>query len=215
VTRRLVPVLVALVALAAAAAARADKIAFTAADQKTAHAIVLQKADLGTGWKGGAKKPDLSGSSIGCAGLKVNEPAIVATGAAETDFANGPVDVDSEAEVTQAPDMVAADFRFATQPGIVDCLRKVAPKQFGAKATVVSISRASLPHLTAHAGGFRVVVDVPTNGTKVRIDVDVLFVGKGRTELTLTMVAPDAVRTTLRASELKLLRLLASRTPAS
>ena len=53
---------------------------------------------------------------------------------------------------------------------------------------------------------------LPTNGTKVRIDVDVLFVGKGRTELTLTMVAPDAVRTTLRASELK---LLASRTPAS
>jgi hypothetical protein len=217
VPRRLALALAAgLAALAAvAAAARADKIAFTAADQKTAHAIVLKAADLGAGWKGGAKKPDLSDSKLGCPSVKEKPPAIVATGAAETDFSNGPVDVDSEAEVVQSAAMVAADFHFATLPGIVDCMRRLAAKQFAGKTKLVSIARRSVTHVTPQTAGYRIVVDVKSGTKTVPILLDILFVGKGRTELSLMVAAPAAARRTVQAAETRLARLMASRTPAS
>jgi hypothetical protein len=205
----------ALAALASAAVARADKIAFTAADQKTAHAIVLKAADFGSGWKGGAKKPDLSDSKLACASIKEKPPAIVATGAAETDYSNGPVDVDSEAEVVQSAAMVAADFHFATLPGIVDCMRRLAAKQFAGKTKLVSIARRSVTHVTSQTAGYRMVVDVRSGAKTVPILLDILFVGKGRTELSLMVAAPAAARTTVEAAEIRLARLMASRTPAA
>jgi hypothetical protein len=215
VQRRLVLALATLAALVAAAVARADKIAFNPADQKTAHAIVLRAADFGAGWKGGARKPDLSNSDLDCASLKGTQPSLVTTGAAETDFSNGPLDFESEAEVLRNAAMVRADFRAALQPGMNACLRQKLPKVFGKEGKLISLSRASLPRITSLVGGFRIVVDATARGATLRFDMDVLFVGKGRTELTLTTLAPDAARTIARGAELKFLRLMASRTPAS
>ena len=66
----------------AALAADKQPIRFNAADQAAAKAVTLKAADLGPGWKGGPKKPDLSQDDK-CV-TKVSD--LVITGAASSKF---------------------------------------------------------------------------------------------------------------------------------
>ena len=66
----------------AALAADKQPIRFNAADQAAAKAVTLKAADLGPGWKGGPKKPDLSQDDK-CM-TKVSD--LVITGAASSKF---------------------------------------------------------------------------------------------------------------------------------
>jgi CRISPR/Cas system-associated endoribonuclease Cas2 len=54
---------------------------------------------------------------------------------------------------------------------------------------------------------------VTSNGQSVRVFTVLLFVGRGRTELTLSIVAPDVARVQVSAFEGRLARLLAARIP--
>lgn len=217
VRRRAAPALVLTVALVTVAAARADKIALNVADQTTAHAIVVKAADLGSGWHGGARKPELSSPRLDCASLRQHEPVLVITGAAESEFSNELVGLSSEAEVVRDASTLAADFRFGRQSGLLACVRAVAPKVYGKKAKLLSIVRIRVPRITPFTAGFRMVLSLPYGGGWVSLEVDRFLLGKGRTALTLTASAapPDVARSKLRSTELRLLRLMAARTPPS
>jgi hypothetical protein len=210
------PVLIgALLALAVAGAAQANQIRLNRADQAVARATVVRKADLGgSGWSGGTKRPDLSSGS-GCVAYHPKDSDLGTTGAAETSFTNGPLTFDSEVTLLRTATMVGADWHRSVRPAALDCLKQLLARELGAKAKIISAARTSISPIARYTANFRVVFDLTAAGQRVRIFVDVLLVGKGRAELTLTTVAPYVARAQVQAAEVRLVRLVAARLPAS
>jgi hypothetical protein len=205
------------VAASVAVASIADKeqIHLTNAGQAAARAAVLTKADLGTapGWTGGAKKPDLS-STPPCPGFKPKQSDLVVNGAAETVFKQPAIQFDSEAQVLQTAHMVKLDWqRTVIAPQILPCLRIAVAKSAGTSAHVTSIRRTAFPRVATFTSAIRILLDVKTSGstTPVTVFVDVVLVGRGRTEITLTTTAPLLASTAVRAAEIRLARILAAR----
>jgi hypothetical protein len=213
--------LVLLVALATSVAASGgdrgrEKIRFNAADQAAARAAVIRRADLGSasGWKGGATKPDLSPPPT-CPNYHPKQSDLVLTGVAETDWTRGGVDFDSEAQVLRTARMVQLDWQRSIQvPGVVPCLRRQLVKAFGSKATVVSFKRIAFPHIARYAAAFLLLADVRSQGKKVRVMVEPIVAGRGRTEITLTASALASARSSVSAAALRLARILVARARA-
>ena len=207
-----------LAALAAAARAGGGKeqIRLNAKDQAHARRAVLKRADLGTaaGWTGGAKKPDLS-STPPCADFHPKQSDLVVTGAAETDWKHPGLEIDSEAQVLQTARMVRLDWqRSVVSAKLLPCLRQAFEKEAGANAKVVSVRKVSFPHLGTYTALFRVLVDVTSGGSTVRIRSDAVLIGRSRTELTLTVTSPESAAAGVFPAEVQIARLLAGRISA-
>jgi hypothetical protein len=203
---------------AAASVADKEQIHLTKAGQAAARAAVLRRADLGTapGWTGGARKPDLS-STPPCPGFRPKQSDLVVNGAAETVFKQPAIQFDSEAQVLQTAHMVKLDWqRTVVAPQILPCLRSAAAKAAGTSAHVVSIRRMAFPRVATYTNAVRILLDVQTSAstTPVKVFVDLVLVGRGRTEITLTTTAPLLANTAVRAAEVRLARLLAGRVRA-
>ncbi len=204
------------VATAAWAGGDKEQVHLNAKDQAHALGAVLKRADLGSaaGWTGGAKKPDLS-SSPPCADFHPKQSDLVLTGAAETDWKHAGLEIDSEAQILRTPRMVRLDWqRSVVSPKLLPCLREAFTKEAGSTAKVVSVHKVSFPHLATHAALFRVLVDVTSNGTTVRIRSDAILIGRSRTELTVTVTSLDSAAASVYPAELQISRLLASRISA-
>jgi hypothetical protein len=201
--------------------ALADKepVHLTAADQAFAHAAVLQKADLGTvgTWTGGAVKPDLN-SSFPCGStFQPKQSDLLLTGAAETVFKQPGISLDSEAQVLQTPQMVKLDWqRTVLAPQVLPCLRIGFAKTATASTRFVSIRRIAFPRVAQYTYALRALFDVKSaaTGTTVRVFVDVVLVGRGRTELSLTTTAPFVADASVRAAEARLALIMAARARA-
>lgn len=208
--------IVALAAAATAAAGVADKekIRLTAAGQAAAKAAVLTRADLGTttGWTGGAKKPDLS-STMPCKGFDPKQSDLTVNGAAETSYKHpAGLQFDSAVEVLATPRMVTLDWqRTALAPQILPCLRAGIVRSLGATGRVVSVKRIVFPKIATYATAFRTLIDVASGATTLRVMADVVLVGRGRTEITLTTTAPYSAVGTIAPAELRLARILVAR----
>jgi len=214
------PAIASAVALALATASVAlagngnrEKIRFNAADQAAARAGVLRRSDLasGGGWKGGARKPDLSPADS-CPNYHPKQSDLVLTGAAATRFSAGTLVFDSEAQVLQSARMVSLDWqRSVLAPGLLPCLRSMAAKSSPVNATVLSIEKLPFPRVATHTAAFRLITDVRSSNGKLRILVDIALFGRRRTEVMLTTSAPYSARVPVKASEIRLARILASR----
>jgi hypothetical protein len=208
----------ALAALATAGAASADvwRIQFTAAGQAAARAVVVTRADLGaaSGWAGGSVKPDLSDTPP-CAGFHPKQSDLTVTGAAETRWQHAGVQIDSEATVLRTPQMVELDWqRTVVAPQVTPCLREGLAKQVGSSGKLVSFGRVAFPSYAPHTRAYRAVIEVTGAGGPVRVDTDVIVLGKQRTEITLSLVGASANRSVNRRAELVLARKLAARVRA-
>jgi hypothetical protein len=217
-TRRTITAAAACVAaLAAAGAALADEIQvhYTAADQAAARAELLRSADLGAGWTRAATKPDLS-SDADCGGFNPKQSDLVVTGAAASEFRRTGLDIRSEVHVLRTARMVALDWqRTVVAAQVLACLRQGTAKAVTNPQTrFVSLNRLAFPRVTARTAAFRALMDVTSSGTTVRVLVDIVAIGKGRSELTLMTTAPYAARTALQPAEVRLARILAARATA-
>ena len=204
----------AVAALALAGAALADQwqIHRTAAGNAAAKRAVVVRADLGTasGWKGGFKTPDLS-STPPCGTFHPKQSDLVVIGAAASVWQHQGLELDSQADVLQTPAMVRTDWkRSVVDPRATACLRVSLAKELGTGAKLVSFGTLAFPKVAAFARLFRGVVSV--SGTK--ISVDVLALGKGRTEMELTTVAPLAADAVVRIAERRLAEKLVARARA-
>lgn len=219
--RRALCLLAGLTVLAAlSASARAgggkEQIHLNAKDQAHARDVVLRRADLGTatGWTGGFKKPDLS-STPPCTDFHPKQSDLVVTGAAETDWKHPGLEIDTEAQVLQTARMVRLDWQRSVVPAkVLPCLRQAFEKEAGSSAKFVSVHKVSFPQLGTYTALFRILVDVTSDGTTVRIRSDALLIGRSRTELTLTVTSPDSAAVAVSPAELRIARLLASRITA-
>lgn len=204
----------ALVASVSAAAVMAadpskEQVALTAAGNAQAKAEVLRGKDLGQGWSGGAKKPDLTG--LKCS-YKPKQSDLAIVGAAETTWQRQGFEISSEAQVLRTPKMVRLDWqRTILAPQVVPCLRKSFQKQLGSSAKLASIRRIAFPHMAQYATAFRMIIDVKTGGGTVPVESDFVALGRGRNEISLSLFGPRAAKAVLQKAELKLARLVVAR----
>jgi hypothetical protein len=197
-----------LVALGVVAAAVADdrQVHHTAAGQAAAKAVVIHRADLGStpGWTGGVKKPDNTPDPT-CSGYDPKQSDLVEIGDVETDWENKGLTFDSEASVLETPAMVRLDWqRSVLDPGLLPCLRKALVKALPKTARVVSARRVAFPALATYSRAFRLLIDMPAAAGKVRVFTDVVVLGRGQTEITLTTLAPYAGVREVQAAEVRL-----------
>lgn len=211
----LLTAVVAAAVFAGAAGADRSKIAFVPADQAAARAAVIKRADLGTAaaWTGGATKPDLSDSTR-CRGYAPKHADLVVTGAAASQFtsADSTLTFLSDTDVLRTPQMVKLDWqRSVEHPGLLPCLRETFAKELGAQAKLVSVRRVAFPRLARFTRAYRAVADYSAAGRTVRVLIDFVLIGRGRTEITLVTSAAFAARAPVRAAEVRLARLLVGR----
>ena len=200
--------------------ALADKepVHLTAADQAFARAAVVKRADLGTvgTWTGGAVKPDLS-SSFPCGStFQPKQSDLLLTGAAETVFSQPGISFDSEAEVLKTPQMVKLDWqRTVVAPQVLPCLRIGFAKTATASTRFVSIRRIAFPRVAQYTYALRALFDVKSTATgTTRVFVDVVLLGRGRSELSLTTTAPFVADASVRVAEARLALIMAARARA-
>ena len=205
--------LLALVASASAAGPEKPKVALNAADQAAARAVVLRRGDLGAGWSGGRTKPDLSGAPA-CANYHPKASDLVITGAASSEFRQTGIAFGNEVEVLRTARMVSLDWHRSIVPAAVPCLRQTLTKGLGGRAKVISFGRTPFPQVATYTAAFRGVVAVSALGRTVRVLLDIVLVGRGRTEISLNVAAPAQAAGVVSAAERRLARKLVARTRA-
>jgi hypothetical protein len=219
--RAVLVALVALLGLVAATAAEPasaptkEQVHFTAADQGQARAAVIRLADLGSsGWQGGRLKPDV-GSGLVCRGYAPKQSDLVLTGAAETAWRRTALEVRSVAQVLKTRAMVARDWaRTVTDPRAAACLRGAVTKGLTSSERLVSFRKLAFPRLATFATAYRATIEVSAQGTHARVLVDLVLVGRSRTELTLMFAAPASAGSSIAAADVRLARLLLARVRA-
>ncbi len=190
--------LVAALVCGAAFAASADKEQhkFDKADQAAAKKAVLQRADLGaTGWTGGAKAPDLTPPKT-CSYWNPKQSDLVLTGAAETEWKNTGLELDSEAQVLQTPHMVALDWqRTVADPNAIKCTEATIKSQLtGGNVKFVSYKRVAFPHVATYSRAYVTTISLTQNGQTEQLAIEDVLIGTGRTEITLSSTAPKAAQ---------------------
>lgn len=204
--------LVAALAVAQGALADREQVHLTKAGHRFAHRAVLRRADLpGSGWAGKAKRPKL-GTGTGCPGFNPKQADLVVVGGAETTWSRAGVVIDSEAQVLRTREMVRLDWkRTVTAAKVLGCLRLNVRKSLSASERLAWVARMPLPRIPALGRLYRTVVVVRTKTGRTPVLIDVLLLGKGRTEITLTTTALYASRKTVTRQEARLARVLVRR----
>jgi hypothetical protein len=200
---------------ATAAAGNTEKFKLNTADNEAARAVTLTAADVGPGRTQLAMKPDLTADDTHCPNFNPKSSDLVVTGAAATKFDQAGARVQSEVELMRTPKMVQRDWqRSVSSPNFLPCLRSMFKKQSSAKARFVSFRRLQLPQVAPYSAGYRYVADITTTSGKIRMAVDILVFGRGRTEITLSTTMPVTSVSALFPNEIVWAKALARRIPA-
>ena len=187
---------------------------FNAKDQATARAAVLKARDLGAGWKGGFEKAAIE-SPDPCPGLwEPKQADLVITGLAETKLESDTYVIFSSAQLYKTAAMLALDWkRTVVHPAAPRCLARHASGGDGS-TRLISYKRISVPALAPYSARFRLIVDsTVTGGEKVRMFMDTVTFGRGRTALALAVIAPYAERADAQAAEIRLAKIMLARVP--
>jgi hypothetical protein len=191
-----------------------ERVRLNSADQAAARAAVLRRGDLGSGWTGGARTAPAP-STVTCPGYQPKQSDLVRTGAAEARFQHTGLVLQTDAQVLKTRAMVARDWqRSVADPRASSCLRHMLSKQLPSNERLVSFKKRAFPRLAKYAAAYRLLVRVHAQGQTVLVVVDLVVVGRSRTELTLTMSAPAAARSSLPAAEVRVARALLARVSA-
>jgi hypothetical protein len=189
---------------------------FNASDQAAAKSAVLVKADLGTGWTGGAKKPDL-GPPQTCANYDPKQSDLVLTGIAETNWKHPGLEIDTEAQVLQTTGMVKLDWqRTVIDPDAASCLKENIIKSLKSNSTVkfVSFQRVVFPHVGAYSRAYVTTIQVTANGSTVPLAVEDVLVGNKRTEFTIESTTAKQEQAAVQTALVRLAKILVARAKA-
>lgn len=186
------------------------------ADQTKAAATVLTKDDLGGGWAGGARKPT-SFKAPTCPAQRPNDGDLTLTGHAESVFSNGNggIQIDSDIEVFPTVKQAKARFVRFMQAKLFTCLKYDLAKSLGASGiTLLKPTRLDLPKSAERFGAFRVPIAVKSGSGTVTVDADFLYLGVGRSQIYVNVVAPSVQEAQLPEFERRLAKLLVGRAPS-
>ena len=202
-------------------------LALAVAGAAQANQIRLNKADQARGSRGGrppgrpgraaagaaARRSRILTPGSGCIGYHPKDTDLVTTGAAETEWTNGALTFTSEVLLLETATMVGPIGTARSGRRRSSASSSCSPASSGRKHGSSRPREPAFSPVARYTANFRIVFDVSAGGRRVRILVDVLLVGKGRAEMTLTTIAPYAARAAVQAAELRLARLVAKRLP--
>jgi hypothetical protein len=152
---------------------------------------------------------------MSCPGYHPKQSDLVLTGAAETHFQRTALDVRSVAQVLQTPTMVALDWqRSIRDRRSFKCLRYMLVKGLTSRERLLSFRRVAFPLLAPYATAYRAVIDVRVRGRRVRFLYDIVVLGRNRTELTLSVMAPAAAKAALPVADVRLAGIMLARARA-
>jgi hypothetical protein len=199
-------------ALVSAASAAGPIVRKNAADDALARDIVVKRADVGgTGWTGKVRalaKPQ----PFSCPGFSPKQTDLVVTGAAASEWRRQAIDISSEAEVLQTAAMVRRDWSRTIRPALVKCLTGLyTGTSGGTTTTALSARKLAFPKVAPMTAAYRVVVTVKSSGGTARVVFDLVLIGKGRSEASLSFVGPEAVKAAMVAAEPRIARIVAGR----
>ena len=192
------------------------QVRMTAVGKAVASAASLKRSDIGTasGWKGGPVKPDLS-VDPGCPNYHPKHSDLVIVGAAAADFDHAGINFHSESQVLKTAKMARLDWQRSNAPGELACARANLMKLSTAATRIVSIERMAFPGIGERSGAFRILIDVTGASREIiRMATDIVFVVRGRTEITLLTTAPLSAMASLKVVEVDLAMKLFSRARA-
>jgi hypothetical protein len=206
-----------LLALACAGAAFADNptVKINPADQAKAAASLLRLKDFGVGWTGGPKTPSpLTAPS--CPGFNPKESDLVVTGHAEARFTytSGAVIFDQDSQVLESADTVKTDFARSVTPKLSDCLAYQLKSSGKGSVLSVSVRKLALPPIGSVSAAYRATMMIKTTaGHTAKWVSDFVFLGQGRLEFSINVVAPAIAGDQLVPFETAMARILVKRAP--
>jgi hypothetical protein len=182
-----------LLALVGAACAAADDptVRISHADQMKAEAALLQLSDFGVGWTGGRRTPSKL-TAPKCPGFDPKESDLTVTGHAEARFAyaRGSVVFDQDNQVLESEKAVATDFARVIRPKLKDCLAYELKQSGKGQVVSVVVRELPFPKVGTSSAAYRGTMVVRVGGRKVTFVSDFIFIGQGRLEYSLNIVAP-------------------------
>lgn len=199
-------------------------------DQAAARAATVRRPDLrpAGGWVGGMVKPRVeSASAPVCANYHPDVSHFVlvgvrrrtVTGAAASDWTRYPYGADLErsvsvqTEVLQTAKMLRREWRLQIDaPAFGPCFRRFLAKWYvRAGGKLLSLRRVSLPRVAPDSAAYRIVGKFEPLQPYV---TEFALVGKGRTEIELSVFAASSAATWVAAETVRLARVLARRVTA-
>jgi hypothetical protein len=182
-----------LLALVGAATAAADDptVRISHADQMKAEAALLQLTDFGVGWTGGRRTPSKL-TAPQCPGFDPKESDLTVTGHAEARFAyaRGSVVFDQDNQVLESEKAVATDFARVIRPKLKDCLAYELKQSGKGQVVSVVVRELPFPKMGTSSAAYRGTMVVRVGNRKVTFVSDFIFIGQGRLEYSLNIVAP-------------------------
>jgi hypothetical protein len=178
---------------------------------------VLRLADfrVGSGWKGGLLKNAQAFTSDTCPGLwDPKQSDLVITGAAESDFAGKGMRATSAVQVYKTVRMAELDWdRSVIDPVYISCLKQQLAAHPTPHLRYVSVKKTSFPRIGQRAAvRIRVVAEYSASGAKpVRVLMDQVALGRGRTGILISFTGPYAARVVADAAETSIAEKLVRR----
>lgn len=189
-------------AFAAAAAADDPTVRITKADQEKAEAALLKLKDFGVGWTGGPRTPSKL-TAPKCPGFNPKESDLTVTGHAEARFtyARGSVVFDQDTQVLESAKAVSTDFARVIQPKLKDCLAYELKQSGKGQIVSVVVRELPFPRVGDETAAYRGTMVIRAGTRKVTFVSDFIFIGQGRLEYSLNVVAPAVLGNELASFE--------------
>jgi hypothetical protein len=207
-----------LLALVGAATAAADDptVRISHADQVKAESALLQLTDFGVGWTGGKRTPSKL-TAPKCPGFDPKESDLTVTGHAEARFtyARGSVVFDQDNQVLKSEKAVATDFARVIRPKLKDCLAYELKQSGKGQVVSVVVRELPFPKVGTSSAAYRGTMVVRAGGRKVTFVSDFIFIGQGRLEYSLNIVAPAVLGSELVSFEQSIARMLVKKAGAN
>ena len=176
------------------AAAGDPKERLTPADQAKAKAMLLVRSDLATGWIK-TSTPD-SGDDITCAGFDPDLSDLTLTGKGRSQFTNraAGANVFSYVSLYATPAQARSAWSRVIKPALARCLAHVIERGVAGQGVDVAFTkqgRVAFPAVAPRTAAFRIVavISAPQSTVKVPVAVDLVVLGRGRSEVVLAAMA--------------------------
>jgi hypothetical protein len=194
-----------------AAAGSWPKLERNAADQALAGKAILHLTDFapGSGWTIAPTGGSGNLHDPACGGPAFSDEGRVLTGRASSSFRATGLQVWSSAEVMKTLAMAQRDAGKTTSSAVVPCITALLRKGLPKEARLVSVHRLAFPRVGDWSDAYRALVDVTVNGTKLRMQVDLVLVLRSRVEITLMQLAPFVISSQAKSGEVRMVQRLA------
>jgi hypothetical protein len=189
------------------------KVKITATDQAHATAALLVRNDLGPAWAGGVRKPQAFKTPV-CPAHHPDNSDLTISGHVEAVFdnGNGGIQIDSDVQILKTAKQVETLFGRILHPKLATCLKYDLLKSVGGTNVIIGkVTRLDLAKVGTHSAVFRVSLIVKSGKSSVEVLSDFMFLGQGRTEWFVNIVAPASVDSQLPALENRIARTLVER----